>query len=193
VLRRYPYLTDAIPGSVTVNWATSASGTGSVRYGPSGTSCSERVAAATSRAIWVGPTKEYQSRATLTGLTPGESYCYRPQRLDAQIAASSVDFALGAGGVAPSGPQADYGDLRSNSGGVLGPSYWTVAGSAIPVFPAVGNKGAFFPFVTNWAQPRAVATSNGTHVVETYCCLNGTRSQNLASTWYAFDYGRARF
>jgi hypothetical protein len=239
-LRRYPYLTDAISGSVTVNWATSTSGTGSVRFGPAGTSCSANVAAASSQAMWVGPTKEYQFRATLAGLIPGARYCYRPmfnatdllgtdpsprfsaalaagdtapfsfailgswgypygglnadqQHLDAQVAASGVDFALGSGGVAYNGAQADYGDLRSDSGGVFGPSYWTVAGSSIPMFPAQGNRGAFFPFVTNWAQPRAVATSKGRNRVETYCCLNETNSQNLASTWYAFGYGRARF
>jgi hypothetical protein len=240
VLRRYPYLTDAMPSSVTVNWATSTSGTGTVQYGALGTSCSDDVATAVSRTMWVGPTKEYQFQATLTDLTPGGRYCYRPmlgstdllgtdpsptfaaalsagdptafsfavlgswgyphgslnphqQGIDAQIAASGVDFALGAGGVAYNGAQVDHGDLRSDAGGVFGPSYWTVAGSSIPIFPAQGNKGAFFPFVTNWSQPRAVATSGGRNVVQTYCCLNGTKSQNLASTWYAFDYGRARF
>jgi hypothetical protein len=240
VLRRYPYLTDAITGSLTVNWASSKSGTGIVWYGPTETSCSGYVASATSQTMWVGTTKEYQFRATLAGLIPGTRYCYRPmldstdllgtdpsptfsapiaagdstpysfavlgswgyphgslnadqQRLDLQIAASGVDFALGSGGVAYNGAQADYGDLRSDSGGVFGPSYWTVAGSSIPMHAAPGNKGAFFPFVTNWAQPEAVATSNGRNRVETYCCLNGTKSQNLASTWYAFDYGRARF
>jgi Purple acid Phosphatase, N-terminal domain len=239
-LRRYPYITDAIPGSVTVNWATSTSGTGTVRFGEEGGSCADRAATASSKTIWVGPTKEYQFRATLTGLTPGVRYCYRPmlgsndllgtdpapaftaalaagdtapfsfavlgswgypygslnahqQRLYAQVASSGVDLALGSGGVAYNGAQADYGDLRSSSGGVFGPDYWTLAGSSIPMFPAEGNKGAFFPFVTNWAQPRAVATSKGKNIVETYCCLNGTRSQNLASTWYAFDYGRVRF
>jgi purple acid phosphatase-like protein len=239
-LRRYPYLTDAIPGSATVNWATSISGTGTVRYGPAGTSCSANVASGTSVAMWVGGTKEYQFHATLGGLSPGAAYCYRPfldstdllgtdpaptfrdalpagstasfsfavlgswgypygtlnadeQRLDAQVAASGVDFALGAGGVAHDGAQAEYGDLRSNSGGVFTPAYWKVPGSSIPMFPAEGNRGAFWPFVVNWAQPRAVATSKGKNGMVTYCCLNGTRSQSLASTWYAFSYGRARF
>jgi hypothetical protein len=76
-LRRYPYLTDLVRRSVTVNWATTtAIGSGSVRWGPPG-HCSAHRADASKTAITVGSTSEYDWKAHITGLARGHRYCYR--------------------------------------------------------------------------------------------------------------------
>jgi fibronectin type 3 domain-containing protein len=75
-LTRYPYLTDAVQTSVTVNWATTASGSaGSVRWGPAG-SCAANTTPATKTNITVGSTPEYQWTATIP-VSPDTRYCYR--------------------------------------------------------------------------------------------------------------------
>jgi chitodextrinase len=75
-LTRYPYLTDSVQTSVTVNWATTAAGTtGSVRWGPVG-SCAANATPATRTNITVGSIGEYQWAATIP-VTPDTRYCYR--------------------------------------------------------------------------------------------------------------------
>lgn len=122
--------------------------------------------------------------------------------LMAQIAASGARFALTTGDNGyPSGSQANYGDLVQtgmNMSGVFGPTFWKVVGASMPIFPAIGNHGlgsssTNHPHLLNWPQDRAVATSGGRYVKETYCCLNDTLSATYASAWYAFDAGNARF
>jgi hypothetical protein len=119
-----------------------------------------------------------------------------------QIAASGARFALSSGDNGyPSGSQTNYGDLVQtgvNLSGVFGPAFWKVPGASIPNFPVMGNHGfsrtdTDHPHLLNWPQDRAVATSSGRYIRETYCCLNGTTSGNYPSTWYAFDAGVARF
>src|ERR1019366_10664866 len=79
MLTRAPYLTDLTQTSVQVNWATAGQGTGSVGYGPAGDCSATTVTApATSYPITVKATTEYQNTITITGLTPGTSYCYWP-------------------------------------------------------------------------------------------------------------------
>ena len=106
-------------------------------------------------------------------------------------------FAVGTGDIAnPSGSQSNYGDLYrtgSSVSGVFGPRFWAGPGKSLPYFPAVGNHTPNSTFLVNWPQPRAVATSGGRYQLDTYCCLNGTRSKDYASAWYAFDAGGARF
>ena len=109
------------------------------------------------------------------------------------ISQSGARFAVGAGGVAFAGAQSDFGDLLSTGARLFQDGYWSVPGRSMPIFAAPGNKGPFFPFITNFTVPHAVSSSGGVSRVETYCCVNDTRSQALASVWYAFDYGRARF
>jgi hypothetical protein len=76
-LRRYPYLTDLVRRTVTVNWATTTSiGSGSVRWGRPG-HCSAHRANASRTGITVGSTSEYQWKAHITGLARGKRYCYR--------------------------------------------------------------------------------------------------------------------
>ena len=75
-LTRYPYLTDAVQDSVTVNWATDRSGsTASVTWGPVG-NCAANSTPAVRTSITVVTTKEYQWTATIP-ITPDTTYCYR--------------------------------------------------------------------------------------------------------------------
>jgi hypothetical protein len=78
-LTRYPYLTDLVGGSVTVNWATArtSSVTGWVKWGrvDSG-SCTATATAATKTSITVNSVPQYQWKATLA-LEPDTRYCYR--------------------------------------------------------------------------------------------------------------------
>ena len=75
-LTRYPYLTDAVQTSITVNWATDRSATtGSVVWGPKG-SCTANTTTATRTSITVVATPEYQWSATIP-VSPDTAYCYR--------------------------------------------------------------------------------------------------------------------
>jgi hypothetical protein len=79
-LTRYPYLTDLVGLSVTVNWATDTSGTtASARWGPvdsSGACSPTQPVTAKRTSITVGTTPEYQWASTLT-LPQSGRYCYR--------------------------------------------------------------------------------------------------------------------
>jgi hypothetical protein len=81
-LQRYPYLTDLVVASVTVNFATVATGTdvASVQWGPVG-SCSANTVAATRVApITVNGASRWQWKATITGLSGDTQYCYRVRK-----------------------------------------------------------------------------------------------------------------
>jgi uncharacterized repeat protein (TIGR01451 family) len=250
-LRRYPYLTDVVGSSATVNWGTNTSQTTAVvKWGPVGGSCTANTANATRTAITVNGVNEYQWSAPLT-VTPNTQYCYRvyfgtspqvdllatdpsPQfysQLPAgsaqsfsfavlgdwgevlnsngtnpdlanvmqRISSSGVRFAVTTGDNAyPSGSQTNYGDLvqkGANVSAIFGPSFWTVPGKSIPIFPATGNHGMSTgnTHLLNWQQDQATSSSNGRYISEEYCCLNGTNAVNYPSAWYAFDAGNARF
>ena len=77
-LTRYPYLTDAVGASVTVNWATArtSSVTGFVKWGKVSTSCTANTTAAAKTSITVNSVGQYQWKATLA-LEPNTRYCYR--------------------------------------------------------------------------------------------------------------------
>jgi chitodextrinase len=76
-LTRYPYLTDSIQTSVTVNWATTSApgATGTLQWGPVG-SCSANTVDATRTGIVVGGLAEDQWRARIP-VSPDQRYCYR--------------------------------------------------------------------------------------------------------------------
>ena len=131
-----------------------------------------------------------------TGSNPSQA------RVMSLIASSGARFAVTTGDNGyPSGTQTNYGDLiqtGSNISAIFGPSFWKVPGASLPLFLSMGNHGlnssdTNHPSLLTWPQDRAVSTSNGRYVKETYCCLNGTSSASLPSTWYAFDAGPARF
>ena len=117
--------------------------------------------------------------------------------LDQQIAASGALFALGTGDTAyPSGSQTNYGDLfqtGSNISDVFAPGFFKNIGDSIPMYDALGNHGLSATFLNVWPQPTAPSLSGGRYQIDTYCCVNGTKSANLPSAWYAFSVGNARF
>jgi uncharacterized repeat protein (TIGR01451 family) len=77
-LRRYPYLTDVVGGSATINWATDQSSTaGSVKYGKVvNGSCTATSKLASKTTITVNSVPLYQWKARLT-VEPDTEYCYR--------------------------------------------------------------------------------------------------------------------
>ncbi|HET6209057.1 MAG TPA: hypothetical protein VFD94_01665, partial [Jatrophihabitans sp.] len=120
--------------------------------------------------------------------------------LFAQIAASGARFAVTVGDNGyPNGSQINYGDLQqtgADTSAIFGPTFWTAAGSSIPLFPAAGNHGLSGPAhtdISTWTQDSAVSSSGGRYQNDVYCCVNGSASANYASEWYAFDAGKARF
>jgi len=117
--------------------------------------------------------------------------------LDAQIAASGARFAMTVGDNGyNSGSQVNYGDLQQTStSAIFGPSYWTVAGSSVPLFTAVGNhglSGTSHTDITTWTEDQAVSSSFGTYANGVYSCCDGL-NHNYGNEWYAFDAGPARF
>src|SRR5687768_5815340 len=79
-LRRYPYLTDVVGSSATVNWATDRTvASGILTWGKAGVeSCTTNQAADSRRtAITVNTVSEYQFQAQATALEPDTRYCYR--------------------------------------------------------------------------------------------------------------------
>jgi hypothetical protein len=119
--------------------------------------------------------------------------------LFAQVAASGARFAVTVGDNGyNSGSQTNYGDLQQkapDTSAIFGPSFWTVAGSSIPLFTAVGNhglSGTSHTDITTWTQDQAVSSSNGSYANGVYNCCGGTTA-NYGNEWYAFDAGQARF
>lgn len=80
-LRRYPYASEVVVNSATINWATDRSqSTGSATWGAvnNGTCAPSNRVSATRVSITVGSTSEYQWSVRLIFPGPG-TYCYRPQ------------------------------------------------------------------------------------------------------------------
>ncbi len=109
-LKRYPYISEVVGNSARVNWATDRSqGTGAATWGTvtNGACTPTNSVSATSVAITVGSTSEYQWTAALSFPGPG-TYCYRvqlgatdllgtepsPQVNTAVVAGSSYSFAV---------------------------------------------------------------------------------------------------
>jgi hypothetical protein len=117
--------------------------------------------------------------------------------LDQQIAASGALFALGTGDTAyPSGSQTNYGDLLQtgpNISDVFASGFFKNIGDSIPMYDAMGNHGLTATFLNLWPQPTAPSLSDGRYQMDTYCCVNGTKSANMPSAWYAFSVGNTRF
>ncbi len=232
-LRRYPYASEVVGNSATVNWATDRSQTtGDATWGAvtNGVCTPSNSVPATSVAITVGSTAEYQWSARLAFPGPG-TYCYRiqlgttdllgsdpsPQLKTAAAPGSPFSFAvvgdfgavgggstgeagvMGQIGAGPAsfvvstgdsdnenGSQTNYGDLTQ--GNVFPSSYLPKIGSR-PIFAAQGNHGFTnnLPYLQNFPAPLAAQVSGGRNLPESY---SGTP---YASSWYAFDWGGARF
>ena len=112
-----------------------------------------------------------------------------------QIAAGHPNFLMTVGdNVYNGGSNAEYGDL--NGGNVFPAGYVPKLGGAVPIFAAQGNHGfsTNLPYLQTFPQNATVAASGGTFAVQSYCCAAGTSgTNNYASAWYAFTWGRARF
>lgn len=110
-LTRYPYLTDSVQSSITVNWATDRSSTtGSVLWGPLG-NCTAYTTTATKTSITVVSKSEYQWKATLP-VSPDTYYCYR-------VRLGSVDL-LGSDGTPVFVSQVAKGSTKPFSFAVFG-------------------------------------------------------------------------
>lgn len=239
-LSRYPYASEVVGNSATIDWATDRSqSTGSAIWGEvnNGTCAPSNRVTATGVAITVDSTGEYQWSARLTFPGPG-TYCYRPQlgstdllgsepspQLETAAAPGSAfsfavvgDFgAVGGGstgeagvlsqiGSSPAsfvvstgdsdnanGSQTDYGDL--SRGNVFPFAYLPKIGNR-PIFAAQGNHGFTnnLPYLQNFPAPLAAQTSGGRNLRESYCCISTLSGQaTYASSWFAFDWGSARF
>src|SRR5665213_1593535 len=77
--------------------------------------------------------------------------------LFAQVAASSARFAVTVGDNGyPNGSQINYGDLQqkgADTSAIFGASFWSVAGSTVPLFTGAGNHGLSGPShtdITTW-------------------------------------------
>jgi hypothetical protein len=114
-----------------------------------------------------------------------------------RVAGSGARFAVTTGDIAyPAGSQKSYGDIDQRGpdlSNVFSPEFWPVPGKSMPMFPAGGNHSPETGFITNWPEQTAASTSGGRHVVEPYPSINGSTPKSYASSWYAFDAGRARF
>ena len=117
--------------------------------------------------------------------------------IDASIAASGAQFAVATGDIGyPNGTITQYGDLQSTGkdvSSVFGPSYWTLPGKSIPLFPAVGNHGPSATFINTWPEKATALASSGVAMMQTYSSVDGTTSSSYPSVWYAFSAGGARF
>ena len=120
--------------------------------------------------------------------------------LYAQMAASGARFAVTVGDNGyNSGSQTNYGDLQqkaADTSAIFGPSFWTVAGSSIPLFTAVGNhglSGTTHTDITTWTEDQAVSLSHGVYANGVYNCCGSTGPGNYGDEWYAFNAGSARF
>ena len=237
MLKRYPYVSELVGNSATVNWATDRSqASGSVTWGSvaNGACTPSSLVTANKVVISVGSTSEYQWTAPLVFPGPG-TYCYRVQLAGAdllgpdpspqvktaaapgtpfsfavvgdfgytstgeanvmsQIGASPASFVVSTGDSDNTGgSDTDYGDLTQ--GNVFPSSYLPKIGSR-PIFAAQGNHGftTNLPYLQNFPAPIAAQSSGGRNLQESYCCISTmSGAQNYASSWYAFDWGGARF
>ncbi len=116
-------------------------------------------------------------------------------RVMSEIAASDALFVVTTGDNAyPGGTQTDYGDL--DGGNVFGADFLPVAAAGRPIFASSGNHGFsnFHAALANWPQPEVVRASGGRQQADRYCCIPTMRAPHTyASSWYAFDWGPARF
>jgi hypothetical protein len=164
-LTRFPYLTDVVKSSATVNWATDRSRTtGVVRYGREGVeSCTARSASAIRKAITVNGVPQYQWRAQLSGLVPSARYCYRVELGSAPIidllgTDPSISFSaqLAAGATAPFS-FAVLGDF-----GAVGTTHAGIDNRQADVMTQIANSGVRFAVGTgDTAYPSGSQTNYG--------------------------------
>ncbi|HEX6678383.1 MAG TPA: metallophosphoesterase family protein [Actinomycetes bacterium] len=161
-LLRYPYLTDAVGGYATLNWATDrSSATGYATFGKVGSeSCTAHRVGASKTGVTVGTTLEYQWKAKLSGLASDTSYCYRTFQGD-----PAVDL-LGADPAPAFWTQAAPGSTAAYSFAVLGDWGQVDAAGANPdqanLMRQIAASGARFAIGTgDTAYPSGSQTNYG--------------------------------
>ena len=112
-----------------------------------------------------------------------------------RIGASPASFVVTVGdNVYNSGNETEYGDLTQ--GNVFRPQYLPAVGSR-PFFAAEGNHGfsTNLPYLQNFPAPTSAQTSGGRYRQESYCCISTLTggAKTYPSSWYAFNWGSARF
>ncbi|MEY2580481.1 MAG: acid phosphatase type 7, partial [Ilumatobacteraceae bacterium] len=142
-LTRYPYLTDSIQNSITVNWATDTSSTaGTLTWGPVG-NCAANSQPATKTPITVVSTAEFQWAATIA-VTPDTQYCYR-------VLLGSVDL-LGTDPSPQFTSQVAAGSTAAYSFAVFGDWGQAYAGGVntdqANIHQQIANSGARFAIMT---------------------------------------------
>src|SRR4051812_1697283 len=142
-LTRYPYLTDSIQSSATVNWATTRAATAaSLQWGPTG-SCAANTTAATRTATTVNGIAQYQWKATIA-VSPDKGYCYR-------VRLGTIDL-LGSDPAPSFTSQVASGSTAPFSFAVFGDWGQAYAGSANPdqanVLKQISLSGARFAVMT---------------------------------------------
>ena len=140
-----------------------------------------------------------------TAAAPGTSYSFAvagdwgaattgEANVMSQIGKSPASFVVTAGdNVYNSGTDTEYGDLTQ---GTVFPPQYLPALHGRPIFATQGNHGftTNLPYLQNFPARTAAAASGGRNVQESYCCISTmTGTNKYASSWYAFDWGSARF
>jgi hypothetical protein len=165
-LMRFPYLTDVVGTSATVNWGTDRSrSTGRVRYGREGVeSCTAHSVAATRTSITVNGISQYQWRATLTGLAPAAGYCYRVEfgTTAPVIDLLSTDPSISFESQLPAGATAPFSFAVLGDFGAAGTTEAGVDNRQADVMTQIAKSGARFAVGTgDTAYPSGSQTNYG--------------------------------
>jgi hypothetical protein len=165
-LTRYPYLTDVVGSTATVNWATDRSRTSArVRYGRVGVeSCTAHSVTATRTSLTVNGVLEYQWRAPINGLAPAGRYCYRPELgttapiVDLLGADASPSFSA----QLPAGATAPFSFAVLGDFGATGTTQAGTDNRQADVMTQIAKSGASFAVGTgDTAYPNGTQTNYG--------------------------------
>ena len=165
-LARYPYLTDVVGTTATVNWATDRSRTsGRLRYGREGVeSCTAHSVTATRSSITVNGVSRYQWRATINGLAPAARYCYRPEfgTTSPVIDLLGPDPPIAFSAQLPAGATAPFSFAVLGDFGAVGTSQAGIDNRQADVMAQIAKSGARFALGTgDTAYPNGSQTNYG--------------------------------
>jgi chitodextrinase len=147
LLARYPYLTDSVQSSITLNWATTATGTATATYGPVG-SCGLNTVTASRTGLQYtardGTSVVLSQWKAVLPVSPGTAYCYR-------VFLGTTDL-LGTDPSPQFTSQVAQGSATPFSFAVFGDWGQSYAGGANPdqanVLRQMANSGARFAVMT---------------------------------------------
>ena len=181
--------------SISVNSKSEYQWTAPIAFPTSGTYC-YRVKLGTTDLLGTDASPQ-----VTTAAAPGSSYSFAvlgdfgqgttyEANVMSQIAASPAKFVVTVGdNVYNSGTDTEYGDL--STGNLFPKQYLPTLGSR-PIYAAEGNHGFSqnTPYLQNLPGLTAAQISGGRWLQESYA---GTFPGNYPSSWYAFDWGSARY